>query len=283
MFDEYTKLRIELKGFEKDILSAELFQVGSSGIEEISDNLWIAYFTKKIEMTVLASLLIRLREINPVFQETQILSSTEKYQDWNSEWKKYFRSQKVGQRIWISPPWDKPTVSNEEILLIIDPQMAFGTGTHETTQLVIIALEKYIREGFKVLDAGTGSGILAILAKKLGAGYTLGFDIDQYAIDNAKHNAVLNNISDIDFLIGNQKVIPQNNFNIILANINQQILIEMISILVDHLASQGILILSGILKTDKKKMLSIVPSGLKMLEDLQKDGWLAIVLKKQKI
>lgn len=283
MFDEYTKLRIKLTGFDKDILSTELFQAGSSGIEEISENLWLAYFTKKVEMPVLESLLTRLREINPVFQETQILSSTEKNQDWNSEWKKYFQAQKVGERIWISPPWDKPTLSQEEILLIIDPQMAFGTGTHETTQLIMIALEKYIKEGFKVLDAGTGSGILAILAKKLGAGYTLGFDIDQYAIDNAKHNAVLNNTSNIDFLIGNQKVIPDNNFNIILANINLQILIEMIPVLVDHLASQGKFILSGILKTDKNKMLSTVPSGLKLLEDLQKNEWLALVLEKQKI
>jgi ribosomal protein L11 methyltransferase len=283
MFDEYTKLRLELTGFDKDILSAELFQAGSSGIEEISENLWIAYFTKKMEIPVLTSLLTRLRQINPVFQETQILSSTEKNQDWNSEWKKYFRVQKVGQRIWISPPWDKPSVPQEEILLIIDPQMAFGTGTHESTQLVMITLEKYIKEGFSVLDVGTGSGILAILAKKLGAGYTLAFDIDQCAIDNAKHNAFLNNTADIDFLIGNQKVIPGNNFNIILANINQQVLIEMIPVLVDHLASHGKLILSGILQTDKNKMLSAIPSGLKVLEDPQKNEWLAIVLEKQKI
>jgi ribosomal protein L11 methyltransferase len=283
MPDAYIKLRIELTGFDKDILSAELFQAGSLGIEEISENLWIAYFAKKNHMTAIASLFVRLRQINPVFRETQILLSTEKNQDWNSEWKKYFGAQKVGRRIWIAPPWDKPSLQQKEILLIIDPQMAFGTGTHETTQLVMIALEKYIEEGNAVLDAGTGSGILAILAKKLGAGYTLGFDPDQYAIHNARHNAILNNTSDIDFLIGDQKVIPESDFNIILANINRHVLIEMMPVLVDRLVSQGKLILSGILRTERNKMLRSVPSGLKALKVQQKNEWLAIVLEKQKI
>ena len=275
----YYTIRIELTGLNPDLLSAVLFQEGCNGIEEVSERIWLAYFSR-IDSVQVSNLVTKLRQMNPNFEDNHFLISKEKEQDWNAEWKKTFQPHKIGKRIWVAPPWQKVKLKGNEILVIIEPQMAFGTGTHETTQLMMIGLEKYLKKGDTVLDAGSGSGILAILAKKLDSSYTYGFDLDPEAINNANHNALLNKIEDIHFQQGDQSIIPNRKFEVILANINKPVLIDLMPVLENHLQLNGKLIVSGVLEKDKYLILSASPSKLNVLELSQKNGWMVIVFQK---
>ncbi len=275
----YYTLRIKLTGLNPDLLSAVLFQEGCNGIEEVSERIWLVYF-KRIDSVQVSSLVKKLKQMNPNFEDNHFLISKDREQDWNAEWKKAFQPHKIGKKIWIVPPWQRVKLRGNEIFIIIEPKMAFGTGTHETTQLMMIGLEKYLKKAETVLDAGTGSGILAILAKKLDSGYTFGFDLDPEAINNANHNALLNKIRDIHFQQGDQSVIPNRKFEIILANINRPVLIGMMGVLENHLQLKGKLIISGVLEKDRDSILSASPSTLNVLELSQKNGWMAIVFQK---
>jgi ribosomal protein L11 methyltransferase len=202
-------------------------------------------------------------------------------QDWLAEWKSHFKPIKVGKNIWIAPPWEQVKPLADEWVIQIDPQMAFGTGHHETTQLMIELMERYLKPAVTVLDAGTGSGILAIIAAKLGASGVFGFDVEPEAIENARHNAKLNEVSEIKFEIGDSSVIPSEVFQLILANINRNVLTETLAKLCSHLSANGCLILSGILIEDKAEIQDQLPQGVKIIEEVKKEEWAGIVLKNE--
>ena len=169
------------------------------------------------------------------------------------------------------------------MVITIDPQMAFGTGHHATTQLMIELMERYLKSAVTVLDAGTGSGILAIIAAKLGAAGVFGFDIEPEAIQNARHNAQLNEVSEIQFEIGDFSVIPSEVYQLILANINRNVLTEILPKLLSHLSANGYLILSGILNEDKADIQDQLPPDVYVIEEVSKEEWAGIVLKKENL
>jgi ribosomal protein L11 methyltransferase len=271
---------MNLKGFDKDILSSVLFAEGCSGVEEYSDDTWLVYLSGSLGRNKISSLCNRLLSLNPNILPEQILVTSHKEENWNAEWQKHFQPLRIGRFTWVAPPWDLPDLKEGDILVQIDPQMAFGTGSHETTQLMIRAMEKYCHEGMSVLDAGAGSGILAILASKLGASRVIGFDIEPEAIENARHNARLNQVASIDFRLGGEQVIPDERFDLILANINRNTLIRFIPILKLHLKPDGVLILSGILLTDEPDLAKVYEDGFNCQERLTENEWIALVLKK---
>lgn len=277
---KYFSLRLELTGFDADILSAVLFEKGCIGVEEFSNKVWLAYFPSFWNTSKYSELTKKLRNLNPSLRFDQVLFSEHQQEDWNSEWKKHFKPQKVGKKVWITPPWNVPKIKPDENLVIVDPQMAFGTGSHETTQLAILAMEKYIKPSLRVLDAGTGSGILAILAHRMGCRSIFGFDNDPDAIENANHNAKLNNATDIEFKYGDYRVIPRLFFDIVLANINCSILTEMLPALQNATKIQGKLILSGLLRSELALLRDKIPDTLEQLEVNYKNDWLSIVLNK---
>lgn len=279
---QYSQIRLELSGFNRDILSTVLFREGCSGIEEYSENVWLVSFRNVLSSESFAHLLARLRQLNPALQPDRVLMSTYPVEDWNADWKKHFKPLKAGQRIWVAPPWEQPELQPGELLVLIEPQMAFGTGSHETTQLMIESLEKHLRPQMSVLDAGCGSGILAILAKMLGAGVVFGFDIEPEAIENARHNAELNRVRRIEFRTGDQSVIPEQQFDLVLANINRQVLLEMLPVLTGRLAENGVLVLSGILIGDEKTMREALTPSFVVVDKLQKGEWLALVIGRNK-
>lgn len=276
----YLQIRLELSGLNPDILSAVLFREGCLGIEEFSDDVWLVYFPETTAESRISRLVERLRELHPRFRPDQLLITRLPESDWNGEWRKYFRPLRAGKTVWVAPPWDVPRLTPGEILVIIDPQMAFGTGSHQSTRLVILAMEKYLRPGDTVLDVGTGSGILSILAKKIGARDVFGFDIEYDAIENAHHNLKLNRVSGIEFQVGDLSVVPNRKYDLILANISREVLLDMLPTLAEKLASGGRLILSGFLIDDREIMINAIPSGLQLLDELHLDEWLGLVLKK---
>jgi ribosomal protein L11 methyltransferase len=276
----YYQIRMNLQGFDKDILSAVLFSEGCSGVEEFAEDTWLVYLDGTQDRQKLAALCTRVTALNPDMQPDQLLVTSHEAEDWNSEWKKHFQPLRIGEHIRVAPPWDLPELKKGDILIQIDPRMAFGTGSHETTKLMIRSMEKYCQGEISVLDAGTGSGILAILARKLGAKRVVGFDVEPEAIENAIHNARLNQIDNIDFRLGDEQVIPGEKFDLILANINRNTLIELIPVLKKYLKQNGILIISGILQTDEPAMTPVIRDGFERLERLTENEWSALVLKK---
>ena len=173
-------------------------------------------------------------------------------QNWNQEWEQTIQPQRIGKFL-VKPTWSDEEPQMNEILLEIDPKMSFGTGYHPTTRLMLNQLQQVHPEEKNILDAGTGTGILAIAAVKLGANKAVGFDIDPWSRDNAVENIYLNGVDGlVEIRFGGIETVDKlESFHITLANINRNVLIEMLPFLVNHTREGGILLLSGLMQKDE--------------------------------
>lgn len=173
-------------------------------------------------------------------------------EDWAHSWKKYFHPVKIGQKIVIKPSWEKYDAKTGEIVLEIDPGMAFGTGTHPTTTLCIRMLEKYLESSDSFLDVGTGSGILMLAAEKLGASRIIGIDQDETAIQVAEKNLNQNGIAPYKFslIIGNMVECIRGKYDIVAANILSEVIIKLLDRVPEILSPKGIFICSGIIENN---------------------------------
>jgi len=202
-------------------------------------------------------------------------------EEWAHSWKKYWHPMKVSSKIVICPTWEKYSVKDDEIKIDLDPGSAFGTGTHATTRLCVQAIEKYLTPGDKIADIGTGSGILSIAGVKLGAQSAVGVDNDPSVIDVANDNATKNNVSDkITFYEGSAKDV-KGQYEVVVANILAHVLIDIMSDLNNLLKPASKLILSGIISEKEQDVIVSAQSyGLKHIETLTEENWVAIVLEK---
>lgn len=200
--------------------------------------------------------------------------------DWNENWKKYFKATEIGERLTIVPSWEQYDNKDNRILLHIDPGAAFGTGTHATTCLCLNMLEKYVKNGDKMLDIGCGSGILAIASVLLGAESAVGVDIDAQSVKTAGENAEINGISDkTRFIVGDLAEKVQGRFNIVCANIVADVIIKLFSTVKDYMTENGVLITSGIIDIRESDVLKAAEeNGLKVLQAEKKDNWCSLVL-----
>ena len=201
-------------------------------------------------------------------------------EDWANNWKKYYKPTKVGKRLVVKPIWEDYEAKDGEIVIELDPGMAFGTGDHETTRMCMQALENHVKKDSTVFDVGCGSGILAISAAKLGAKLAVGVDLDPVAVESAKENVAFNNVENIEILYGNLVEVIDGKADIVVANI----LAEIVCILTDDvkrvLKQDGYFITSGIIH-DRVEMVTtkLEDSGFEVLE-VNKDGeWNCIVAK----
>ncbi len=198
--------------------------------------------------------------------------------DWSKKWKENWRPTKISDKIVISPSWIDYEKKDEEIVINIDPGAAFGTGTHQTTQLCVIGLEKYLNKNDSVADIGTGSGILAIIASLLGATIALGIDNDETAIDVAITNAKLNNVENCNFLHAEINSVKEQ-FDFVTANILHNVLAEIMPDLKRIMKKNAKMVLSGILDTKQETVLTAIEANsLKIVEKIQKDNWVAFVV-----
>ncbi|GAB6169638.1 50S ribosomal protein L11 methyltransferase [Clostridium carnis] len=201
-------------------------------------------------------------------------------EDWANNWKKYYKPTKVGERIVVKPTWEKYEESEEELVIELDPGMAFGTGTHETTRMCIQALEKYVKEDSTVFDVGCGSGILAIAAAKLGSKLAVGVDLDPVAVESAKENVSFNNLDNIEVLYGNLVEVIDGKADIVVANIIAEIICILTEDVKRVIKEGGYFITSGIIH-DRVEMVTnkLEETGFEVLE-INKDGeWNCIVAK----
>lgn len=200
-------------------------------------------------------------------------------QDWANEWKNYYKPTKIGEKIVVKPTWEEYEKKEDDLIVELDPGMAFGTGTHETTTMCIQQLEKYVNENSKVFDIGCGSGILAISAAKLGAKDVLAVDLDEVAVKVSKENVSLNNV-DVKVRHGNLMEVVNDKADIVVANIIADIIKILAKDIKNFMKEDAVFISSGIIhkKVDEVKN-SLEENDLEIVEIQTLGEWNAIVSK----
>ncbi|SIT82431.1 50S ribosomal protein L11 methyltransferase [Edaphobacillus lindanitolerans] len=204
-------------------------------------------------------------------------------EDWATSWKAYYHPVKVSRRFTIVPTWeDYERLGSDELIIELDPGMAFGTGTHPTTVLCLQALEKTVREGDVIVDIGTGSGVLSIGAALLGAGKVTALDLDEVAVKAAKDNVALNGLSDeIDVRQGNLLEAFEGTANIAVANILAEVIVTFTDDAYRVLEPGGLFITSGIISRKKDEVKEALrDSGFEIEEVMVMEDWTAIIAKK---
>lgn len=200
--------------------------------------------------------------------------------DWSKSWRRFYKPFRIGERIVVKPSWEEFDASDEDIVIEMDPGMAFGTGTHETSSLVLSLIERYQDNDDNVLDIGTGSGILAILSAKLGAKEVLGIDIDEMAVEVARENVERNGVGDaVSIRCGDLTKGITEKYGLVLANILAEVILILLPDLKKVLKEDGKAILSGILM-EKGSMVeeALHENGFRILEKVDKGEWLAMVV-----
>lgn len=201
--------------------------------------------------------------------------------NWNEIWEQSIEPIEVGEKFVIKPTWKEYHKPNK-IIIEIDPKMSFGTGHHETTRLMLKAIEKYLYKDSKVLDIGTGSGVLAIASAKLGAKMVIGVDNDQWAYENSIENAEINNVEDkFKSILGSIDDVKDKDFDFILANINKNAIINMMESFYDKLKDKGFLIISGFIDVEQGTIEEYLRlQNFEIIDVLKENEWVAIVARK---
>ena len=260
---KYLKLTIEANETQQEILISQIEDLNVIGFEQTDQKL-LAYFEEKN---------FNSDEVSDHLKGYKFVWDTVSQENWNALWESNFEPVVVDNFCGIRAEFHAPiTAVQHEI--IITPKMSFGTGHHETTFMMIDAMRDINFDGKKVFDFGTGTGILAILASKLGAATITAIDVDEWCITNAKENFQKNDVQNVDLY--QSSVIPKEKFDVILANINRNVLVESTSTLVNILSEKGILLISGLLKEDEKIIVESF-SALQFKYTKQKGNWMAFL------
>lgn len=231
------------------------------------------FFTKKLKMIE-----DEIKIIEDIIYEVYTSElNTDSYKD---EWKKSFHTTKITENIVVNPSWEEYKQKDNEIVIHIDPAMAFGTGTHETTALCIELLEKYAK-GDSLLDLGCGSGILMLIAKKLGYKKVVGIDIDENCLEVVKDNFLKNDItSGYEVYIGDIKKYNFEKFSVIVSNILVDVLEKILPNIIQSMTDSTYVIFSGILQEKKDSFISYANEyGLELVDEKIKNKWIGLVFK----
>jgi len=203
-----------------------------------------------------------------------------KEEEWAEAWKTHYEPQHIGRCLVVCPSWQGYLPSDGEVVITLDPGMAFGTGLHPTTRMCLEALEEHLSRGARVLDVGTGSGILAIAAAKLGASAVLALDTDPLAVKIARENVLANGVGrTVEVKEGSLEMAKGALFDLIVVNILARTIADLIEKgLLDHLKPEGLLIAAGIMASEEEEARKTLRErGLKELSPLQKGDWVTLI------
>lgn len=209
-----------------------------------------------------------------------ILAEDCKEEDWINNWKKYFKPINVGDKLLIRPIWEDEYEKNNRKVIHLEPGLAFGTGTHETTRLCLSILEKTVNSEYSVLDIGCGSGILSIASLILGAKCAIGVDIDELAVKTAIENAKINRVENkFKGVVGNLTDKINGKYDIIAMNIVADVIINLLSTVKNYMHKDSIFIMSGIIDTRLDDVKENLKDHFQILEEIQEGGWIALKAK----
>jgi len=264
-----------------ELVSGLFWQLDIDGINE-SDNGLIVFADeqKKINRSEIENILNTILS-EKLIESYSIEEGIIEDRNWNEEYEKNVRVIEVTERIVIKPSFKEYDSKENQIIVAIDPKMSFGTGEHATTKLVLQFLEKYVNKGDKVLDIGSGTGILGITAALLGADKSIGIDNDEWCLLNGNENIKLNHIEDkVEIRLSEIEQVSEKEFDLIVANINKHILLDIAEDIKSKIKKTGTIILSGLLIIDEtditKKYTSL---GFNKVASNQMDEWCALIFR----
>lgn len=258
-----------------DIIVSELCEIGFESFDTESEYIKAYIPENKFDMQKVKDSII----INHLKKELDIKFSVQKIEnkDWNAEWEANFQPIVIKDTVCIRGGFH-PKNENCKYDVVINPKMSFGTGHHSTTALMVEHISENVKDGSKVLDMGCGTSLLGIFASMCGAGEVVGIDIDEWAYNNSLENIELNNIQNMNVMLGDAERLKElSSFNIILANINRNILLNDMHYYVGHLEKGGFLIMSGFYTQDLKLIKEEAErQGLTYVQHKEDNNWVAV-------
>ena len=307
---KWTEIKVSTNSENEDIVSSILYDVGAMGltIEDPNDIVELtkrvddwdfideSLFQSEFEGIVIKAYYSELEDLKSIVEDVKnrleikpglegekhlgkVIISTVDEKDWAESWKKYYKPTRIGKNIVIKPSWEEFEESPGDIIIELDPGMAFGTGTHETTMMCAEALESYVKPSSNVFDIGCGSGVLSIVAAKLGAKKVIGVDLDEVCVKVSNENIMINNVENlIEVRKGNLLDVVNEKADIIVANIIAEIIVIVTGEIRDFLEDDGIFISSGII-IEKIPMVenALNENGFKILEIRKLNSWACII------
>lgn len=279
----YLEISISANEHQRELLVPTMIELGCEGFQD-SDTSLLCYINKnRWDNSKQDQLLTYMKQILRTITVNSTISIREiEEENWNTQWEKTVQPIEIGRRLVIKPSWASYDNPDGKILIQIDPKMSFGTGYHESTRMIMTLIEKYIQPGTTVLDVGTGTGILAITAVKLGAKSAIGIDNDEWAIDNARENIQVNNVAS-QISISNTSIqkFSTASFDLICANLTLNTIIEVLEHFSRLVRRGGLLLLSGLLISDEQTIISKLPRyKFRPLDQLIENEWITIAAKK---
>jgi len=269
MIEDYSDVDKELDGVYGDLIDEAIMTADR-------DIAYVSIFVPEIKSPAETELFIKQK-----FADLQLDVTVEHIgvseEDWADSWKKYYKPIKTGDRLVIVPVWETYDPAEGEITVLMDPGMAFGTGTHETTRLCAAMLEKYTKPGCRVLDVGCGSGILAICASKLGAAECFACDIDPQAVKVAVENTELNDTPNVKCAVSDllkQVEKTEGGYEVVVANIVADIIIRLAPDVGEFLGENGVFIVSGIIEERANEVIeALTAAGYVIVDESYENGW----------
>jgi ribosomal protein L11 methyltransferase len=235
-----------------------------------------AYFSEEQDTDMIASEIVQKIETRGlgIVQFSEVDESS-----WEDNWKAFYKTVRLGERLVIKPTWEKFQQSEGDIVIELDPGMAFGTGSHETTAMCTEFLEKYIRKDMTVIDVGCGSGILSVAAAKLGASKVIAIDLDPMSVRISRENFIHNKVEDIAVAVhGNLLDVVDTSADLVVINIVAEVVAGVIPDIMKRLNKDGLIIASGIIESKLDLVKSaLINNGLSIIEVKKLNDWCAIV------
>lgn len=269
------ELSVSIPAEQREILMALLGNIGYEGFWEEGDVVKAYIPVDQYSDTALREILTAASLAEVHYSVTDLAD-----QNWNQSWEANFPPVRVGKYVQIVADFHE-VLPDVEYTISITPKMSFGTGHHETTRMMIQAMRELSFEQATVLDMGCGTGVLAILAKMKGADEVVAIDIDRWSYENASDNVNENHFSEIQVILGDSAVIPQQKYDIILANINRNVLLADMAVYGSHLAGEGYLLLSGFRPEDEGLIVEAAENEkLSVLRKSHDGEWMAILFQK---
>ncbi|MEZ4723168.1 MAG: 50S ribosomal protein L11 methyltransferase [Candidatus Kapaibacterium sp.] len=278
---KYIVIKLYVPEEHQDTFIAIISDLEFTGIEQVNDELTINFLANNYNENVENELSDSANKLG--FEYKLISQSTIEEKNWNEDWEKSLEPVVVNHRLVICPTSKVNSLANDyEYIIKINPQMSFGTGYHATTRLASALLLDSVAKGEDWVDAGTGTGVLAILASKIGAKSVFAFDIDEWSVNNTIENIELNSVKNVTVDQSDLNTLQFSLYDGIVANIFANILIENMKKFSEAIKTDGVFICTGILKYDKERVLdAAIDNGFELFEELNEDEWVAYKFRKK--